>query len=389
MTPTSSGKHHLFGKRDSLKVVSVSDIHLFHRRTPTPDILKGLYQLIKDGHEMATWDLFVIPGDLFDLLGSLNNPYLDEVIEFFVYFLKKCHRHDVAVRLLEGTPAHDFKQSQLMATMNNVFFMLVNDGVDFKYVSELSIEYMEKYNLHILYVPDEWEIDPMSTYDQVLQLMRDKHLDQVDFCLLHGAFNYQIDESLNPKAHQEKLWCPLVKYYLFAGHVHFPSQYENILVSGSFDRLAHGEEQPKGWISVEIKASGEHEILFHENSLATKYLTLDVRNKTHEEALAIVEAKVKDLPPKSHLRLHSTDRDAVTDAINVLKKQYPAIHFTAKVEKQDALPVKQLQLVSKQFEAISLNPDNLKRLLDERLNQYPEIDKQHVLSLFEQYTQGR
>lgn len=385
MIPTSSGKTQQFGQQNHLKIISVSDIHLFHRRTPTDDIIRGLYQMIADEAEMQTWDLFFIPGDLFDLLGSLNNQYLEEVITFFVYFLKKCKKHDIAVRLLEGTPAHDFKQSQLMAIMNNVFHLLMNDGVDFKYVTDLSIEYMEKYNIHILYVPDEWEIDPMNTYDQVLQLMRDKHIEQVDFCLLHGAFNYQIDESLNPKAHQEKLWSPMVKYYLFAGHVHFASQYENILVGGSFDRLAHGEEQPKGWVSVEIKSSGEHEILFHENTLATTYMTLDVRGKTHEEALSLVESKIQDLKLRSHLRLHSTDRDAVTDAINVLKKQYPNIHFTAKVEKQETLPVKQLQLVSKQFEAISLHPDNLKRLIEERLTQYPDIDKQHVLSLFEQY----
>lgn len=330
--------------------------------------------------------MVVFPGDLFDRLLFLTDPYLNDILMFLTRFFKLMHKHHVVIRILEGTPAHDHKQSKVIQYVKQLIETVSeNMEIDVKHVSELSIEYIEKLGITLLYIPDEWNIDVMDTYDEVHQLMQARGLQQVDFCLFHGAFNYQIDSSLNPKAHNEELWCKLVKYYLFAGHVHYSSQYKNILVGGSFDRLAHGEEQPKGWITCEIKPSGEHEIVFHENRFATIYETVDVRGKEVEEILTLLDEKLKDYPERSHIRLLTFDRSSIADGLDVLKRRYSHFYFTTKIVGKEEKPKPTLQLVSNKFESIQLDQDNIKRIVEDRLKTLQNVDMKNVLAILDRY----
>lgn len=370
-----------------IKVAQFNDVHLGHRRTLTIDTIAGFNRILKDEQEIASWDIVFFTGDLFDHLLFLTNSYLDEILFFLSRFLHLCRKHDVIVRFLEGTPAHDHKQTRLTRILADIIELVTQDQskpIDVKHVTDLSIEYIEKLGIHVMYVPDEWHLDPIDTYNEAVQLMNDRGLEQVDFCLLHGAFNYQIDETLNPKSHPEELWCKLVRYYLFSGHVHFPSQYENILVCGSFNRLAHGEEHPKGWLTCEIKASGEHEILFHENTLATIYKTIDVRGKSPDDVMEIVKQTCEHYPPRSHIRLFVLDRDAINDGLKALRQLYSYFHFTVKVDVKEKQQ-RTLKIVNTKFEAITLDQDNIRRLLVERINALPNINNQQVVSILDKY----
>ena len=329
--------------------------------------------------------MIVYPGDLFDRLLFLTTPNLEPILMHFGRVLRLAKKHDIVIRILEGTPGHDHKQSYLFTIVNNLITTYADQiQVDCKHVTELSIEHLDKFNIDILYVPDEWSVDVLDTYNQATQLMRERNLEQVDFCLLHGAFNYQIDATLNPKAHNESLWSSIVRYYIFAGHVHFASQFDNILVAGSFDRLAHGEEQPKGYLTLEITEAGEHLIRFHENTYATIYKTIDVREKPLDEVLELVDTHCKVITRKAHIRLYTHSRDAINDGLKTLKQRYPQIFFTIKVDTKEKKQ-RTLQIVSRKFDSITLDKESIRRLMLDRVATLPHVDSNRVISILDRY----
>ena len=58
--------------------------------------------------------------------------------------------YNIILRILEGTPSHDWKQSKLFIHLND----LTKAGTDVKYIDSLSIEYIDKFGINVLY-PDE------------------------------------------------------------------------------------------------------------------------------------------------------------------------------------------------------------------------------------------
>lgn len=339
-------------------------------------------EILKDEAEVSTWDMIVIPGDLIDRLLQLNDSdNVSQILRFLSGLLRVAEKYDIVVRILHGTPGHDHRQSDLIYDVFNI----MQSKVDVKHITDLSIEYIERFNIHMLYVPDEWHHDVMETYDQTLKLLQQRNLTQVDFCLFHGAFNYQINEKLNPKAHPEELWSVLVKYYIFAGHVHYRSQYKNILVGGSFDRLAHGEEEPKGWVTCTIVSEDNHDIRFHENKHAMIYKTIDVRGMSTDEVLATVKEVVSQVPDFSHIRLWTNNRNEINDGLNTLRQQYSFIYFTIKVDEQKKKQEKTLTLVERKFTPIELNRESITRLVTERLSSLPNVNVEQVLGQLTKY----
>ena len=370
-----------YSTNDQIKPVKIAafyDVHLGHHRTTSDRIIDAFDPILKDEAEFSTWDILVFPGDLFDRSLQLTNPYLGKIFLFFARLLERCEKYGITILILEGTPGHDWKQSQVFKYIYDAINQHKKLNVDVHYVDTLTIEYLPKYDITFLYVPDEWHPDVEQTYQDAITQLETRGLKQVDFFLFNGAFNYQKDANLNPKAHLEDRWCDLVKYYIFAGHVHFRSQYKNILVGGSFDRLAHGEEQPKGWVTCEIKKTGEHEIIFHDNKLATIYKTIDIRGKTIEEILPLIDQEAKDLPLHSNVRLFTYNRDIINDSMKTIRLKYPLVHFTIKIDQKEK-KANTLKIIQHKFETIDLNPENIQRMVAERLDQYPSLNRERIL----------
>lgn len=364
-----------------LKIASISDIHLGHRQTMTSSTASGLYKVFKDDGELSTWDILAIPGDLIDRLLNLTDPSIAEIMALLAYILRKCAKHNIVILLLRGTPGHDHNQPELMLEVAK----MLDEPVKIYYSDTLSIKYIEEYGINVLFVPDEWDIDAYSTYEQTLALLREKGLTQVDYCLFHGAFNYQIDASLNPKAHNEDLWSKLVKYYIFAGHVHYKSQYKNILVAGSFDRLAHNEEEPKGYLTCQVLPSGDTKILFHENTLATIYKTLDVRGKTLEDIFEMLDDVCLNNPEYSHFRLHANKGDSIITGLKRVKEKYGHFIWNLKVDDNTKEERKKtLKLVVSEYKPIDLSKTTIQTILSERLDKLG-ADKEAVLSILAKY----
>lgn len=345
---------------DKLNIIFISDIHVFHRKTPTKTILKELkYYLEK---ELDWVDIIYISGDFYDTVLTLPKEEVAEVDGFIYWFLRACKDSDVQLRILEGTPSHDGKQGKMFVRINE----LANIQCDIKYYPELTLEYNERYGIYTLYIPDEWDA-PENTLAEVKELLKNRGIDQVDIAIMHGNFHYQLPAFIRAPKHNEEEYLKLVRYFISIGHIHRHTHLEHILAQGSFSRLAHGEEDAKGFIKATIYKDGSKEWSFVENTLATKYITIDISNIEDDRCYSYIENIIKDIPQYSHIRLVANSDNAIVKNLEMLISRYPFYYWTNKILTKDSDKVKVKSEDILNYQITNITPDNIERLLKERL----------------------
>lgn len=357
-----------------LRIAEVSDIHLGHPKTSTLEILNNLRREFPDNEETGKLDLLFLAGDIFDSLLTLDDIDVFEIKLWIHELLRMCKKRDIVVRVLEGTPSHDWKQSKNL-------FCPINDNAridaDVKYVDTLSIEYIERFGIHVLYVPDEWPPGVDDTWLQTLQLLQNHGIEKVDYAVMHGSFSYQLPAVVKTPSHDPGRYLSIVRNYIFIGHEHTKSRHERILASGSFDRLSHGQEEAKGHWRVTVRPSGTDDVVFMENKNAKTYRTIDCTGLPVEDALKRLEI-VRSFDHGSHVRVAASKNDPILTNLNVLRKQYPTLHWTSVVTETSALLATRLVDLRPSFTQINITRDNLEALIANRL-QTQAVDEQ-VLS---------
>lgn len=316
-----------------LNILEMSDVHLGHRTTPTYHIIESLNKMFKEKVTLREVDLLIIAGDLFDRLLHAPSSDIALVLDWLHWLVRVCRDNDVMIRVLEGTPSHDNKQPRLVMEVEKI----ANSGCDIKYVDDLCIEHIDRFGIDVLYIPDEYHPDTTQTLLEVRELISSKGLKQVDFAIMHGAFDYQIPAKLLNRIphHSSEAYLGLVKYLIFIGHIHQYSMYKRILSAGSTDRLKHGEEEKKGMIHVICYKSGEFDANFIVNENAMIYKTLDVRELTSEQSLALVNEVVSSVPEGSYIRIKAGADNETSNAIKTFKAHHPEFNWTTITQKQD------------------------------------------------------
>ena len=352
--------------KQKLKVGFISDVHLYHHKTPTAKIVEELkYYFNKE--KLSDLDILFIGGDFFDRLVTMSKDITIEAFDAIYYLLKYCKETDTQLRILEGTPSHDWQQSKWFIRINE----LSNIGCDVKYFTDVEIEYNERYDINVLYIPDEWDADTSKTLAYAKSLLEKKNLSQVDLAIMHGAFTYQLPQIARAPKHNEEEYLKLVKYYISIGHIHKHSVYERILAQGSFSRLIHGEEDPKGFIIAEIDPDGSMSYSFIENTLAMKYIDIDIISTTIEEAISRIKAKLADIPLSSYVRLLVNRDHPLVKNIDTILKEYPGYKWSPMKVIDDNNKEKEevSTLLFADYQAIQLTPNNLiQQLLDRLVN---------------------
>lgn len=359
------------------KVASISDIHLGHHRTRTPFILDNLRRAFPDNDETGELDLIFFAGDVFDRLLSFASEDVQEITFWLMELFDICRRRDIMVRVLEGTPSHDWKQSRIFTTVNR----LMGEKVDLKYVDTLSIEHIPRFDMTVLYVPDEWaENDADTTWKQVNDLMRSLALDKVDFACMHGMFTYQHPVSSHA-CHVMDRYLSIVRHYIFIGHVHNRSQYERILAQGSFDRDTHGQEAPKGHYRVTVEEGQDDVIEFVENYGAKIYMTIDLAGLPLDKALWNLK-KLQDYPDGSHFRLVTRRDDELFSSMATVRETYPQYVWTTQLEDLKTQETSLQQEEEDIPQPISITPDNVVSLIQARLRGVdPEVEREALALL--------
>ncbi len=346
-----------------LKMASIGDIHLGHPNTTTKEIIANLRLAFPDNAETGELDMIVFEGDVFDRLLSLPDDNVFAIKTWINSFLRMCKKRDIVVRVLEGTPSHDWGQSRLFVSVNDS----AEIGVDLKYVNDLRIEYIQKFDMTILYVPDEWEAEPDETWKQVQRLLVENGIDKVDIAVMHGSFEYQLPSHVKVPHHSSERYLSIVRHYIFIGHIHRHTVYDRILAAGSFDRLGQNEEEPKGHLRVVIRDDGRNQMTFVENKTAKIYKTIKCSGLTIDEALEKIAVECKDLPNGSRIRVEAETTDAVVSGIDVLRMKYPLLVWDTKLSTKAVSGNDMLVDMRERYSSIAIDKGNIAKLLMERI----------------------
>lgn len=346
--------------REERNIASFSDVHLGHKNTLTTHILSNLDNAFRSSTAMSQFDAIFLSGDLFDQSLMLHDPAVAHIKSWMFRVLRMCKKHDIELWILEGTPSHDWRQSSWFKFLNEE----AEIGAKVYYVDTLSIQFSEKLG-SILCVPDEWAPETDDTWRQVQQLLQQHQLEKVDYAMMHGSFAYQLPAHVTSPKHDPERYLSIVDKIITVGHVHKPSQYDRILANGSFDRLTHGEEEPKGWWHIKVGPNG-NEMLFVENKGAKIYRTVDCGELSVDDALTKLDEQ-STLPPGSAVRVEASKGAPILSSLDILRKKHPHITWTSKVAEGAQTQTKMLVDLRSNFTQIAITRSNIRELLMERV----------------------
>lgn len=352
--------------KKALRYLSLSDIHLGHKKTSTTEIIRNLdhfFDHYKSTSQFSNLDIVFIVGDLFDDLLDLSGEDIHEITLWLSRLMHFCARFKIALRILEGTPSHDWKQSKIAETVSKV----ITVPLDFKYIDTLHIERHEELQVDILYIPDEWTSSTELTFHQVQTLMKEMRLESVDLAMMHGMFGYQLrNVPGNIQKHSEANYLSIVKHFINIGHIHSFSTFDRIIAQGSFDRIAHGEEEPKGAVLCTIEPNGEGHFSFIENKGAKLYKTIELRNKDLEKSLNTIERQLGKLRENSYVRIKAAKDHPVYIAFDEVKLKFPMYYFTKmslEEEEQNNYLLIDPLTDSVPYTPVTITPENIVPLL--------------------------
>jgi len=351
-----------------VNIVVISDIHLGHDKNKTEDIIDNLNRFFKAyNHLIVKSDMIIIPGDVFDKLLSNNSKDSRLAYNWLAWLVKFCKEYGIKLRILEGTPSHDWKQVKVL---DEILKSLNIENVDYRYVDVLDIEHIDDLGLSILYIPDEWKPTAKKVYADVKKTLSKNNLDKVDIVVMHGAFDYQIPNITSDHFHNEQDYLNITNYVVLAGHVHNHSQFEKILVPGSFDRLTHADENiKKGGLYITLDVDKKtFKYQFLENKTALEFITLEYQHDSIEK----LDKQLKKLNNDGKLKhVRIVDRLGNPE-LNFLVKdfmhKYPNLKITV-TNKPDDKKVSKIKLQTKSDTLEVLDSNVIKTEIEKELKQ--------------------
>lgn len=340
-----------------INIASFSDIHLNHPNTLTEFIIRNISKyVLPDTKDTRELDIIFIGGDITDSLMEFASDNAIAYRKWVSDLLRYCAKHDIMLRIIEGTPLHDWGQAIIFIEENENHSI----GCDVKYFNDITIEKIERYNIDVLYIPDEARATTDITWDCVQQLLAANNLDMVDFAVMHGAFGYQLPDiaDIQNKVHNEENYTAIVRHYIFIGHIHQHRPNGKIIPNGSLDRLRHGEEDIKGHVRLQ-----KGQLSFIPNLGAMRYKTLNVAGMGVSAILDLVETTLKGNGDSFQVRLLANQGDVAFELVRRLNSLYP--HGRFDVANIDKVVKKKERMNMRETKISQLPTLTMDNLLDE------------------------
>ena len=352
----------------SNKILVVSDIHLGNKRTKTSKIITNLRSCLfkKENQDIK---VMFLAGDVFDTLLKLNDPDLVDIKVFIKDLLTFCNIFKIKLRILEGTPSHDWKQSLLFITLAD---LLQLRDLDIKYIDTIHVEIIKDLNMSVLYIPDEIQPTTDKTLAIAKTVIANSGLDKVDIAIMHGQFDYQLPAHIKKiPRHSSDEYLALVKKAIFIGHVHTFSMYKRIIAQGSFDRLSHNEEEKKGYVVANIREN-DFDVFFVENENARKYITIDCSEMDLDKLFITIKQTVSSIEPTSAIRIKASHNHPIFSNMKLLFDISPTISWTKLIKDQESDKEEENNIFDVSdsyinYSPVSITPDNIVELLIARL----------------------
>jgi hypothetical protein len=371
--------------KDAFRFAVISDVHLGHRRTATRYIIDNLNRYVTRASFMAQLDCLFISGDLFDDIVTLASRDSELIFDWMDRLLKLAVSTKTAIRVLEGTPSHDWEQPRHLHEKNQQREI----KADLQYIDDLSIVDDKSLGMVIGYVPDECREHCDQITHEWRELMATHGYDQVDLLIMHGMFGFQIPKAAakSVSTFNEDEWSQWSRYGIYIGHDHRFKHHYNIVVPSSFERLAHGEEERKGFLVVDIVANHVHN--YHvENIHAMKYITVNGEGLDDVTLINNVEAQLArfgelgDEFTVGRLRVQYSAEYDIGAVLKEWRAQYPTIvieserisdgkHLTMGADESFHLKGETINITAENIEGIILRelgdevPSDMSALLNE------------------------
>jgi hypothetical protein len=358
-------------------IINLTDVHLGHYKTPSQYIIDNLYMYLFPLLKQETTKLLLINGDFLDTLLYLN-PSVNIILGFIVDLLYRCNKESIVVRVVRGTYSHDRNQMSL--------FKLLYDKHkftnDLKYIDKLTYENINSLNRSFIYIPDDLPYeDSYAIIEEVKNLLSINNVSHVDYVTVHGNFAHALPENISlPKCtFSAEQFKDFVKKAVLCGHIHLVSVYENVYFSGSFDRLAHNEEERKGFFYILDMENG-FTPKFIENKNAMPYITFNMMNITDlDDIISDFDKRMdkfyKDRSVYGFVRVIHNSKEVKTILTRYVKQNYTNIIFTYKkdkTEKDNQFKLHQMKEINKDRPIPT--PDTLPKLIHERLKLKSNIE---------------
>ena len=230
----------------------------------------------------------------------------------------------------------------------------------------IEIEWLEKFGLWILYIPDEANPTAALTFEAVQYEMSRLGIKQVDICLMHGSFDYQMPFAPEHQ-HNSEAFNKLVKYFTSVGHIHQNSRKGNIIAQGSFDRICHGDEGVKGLHITTVDRRRETwSTEFIENKEAMIFKTIDLSGMELDKALKKCVKLLEGIPEGSYVRYLAESSSVLYQSQTVLQNTFAQYQWSKKATDTVARKHTVMEFTTT-FNAVQLTRENLGGLLKERV----------------------
>ena len=317
----------------TFKITAIGDLHFGNPKLKAEELYAKLFKHLYP--ELADTQLLLLTGDTYDQLTTVNSSANRYVLKFIQDIYIMSHSTGMQIRILHGTYSHDrdqvsiFDNLRLPYTRAEVVDKLTGEELsDFNNNSDMK--------LRILYVPDNLPYKHSSeVMDHIARMYKCLGWDKADIVLGHGSFDYALNcgtEHLPECTYTIEQFAPYVKDdgLIIMGHIHRPSHRANVYYCGSFDRMVHGEEEPKGFYTFTYTSHWTSK--FHVNTDAYKFITIqpegdDLDTRAHDLLSKIAKAFPDG---RGYLRvLYDNSEDRVIYH-RICIQTYPDIIFTGK-----------------------------------------------------------
>ncbi len=347
-----------------MKFIVVSDLHLGSRKTPTESTIKGLKKCIFNLQALKDIDAVFFTGDFTDRELSYSSTEAMLITEFEAYMLRIADDTNTALRILEGTPYHEWGQVEHLIRIKNGLGL----STDVEYYTGFQIVTDPTLDLVIGYVCDEYS----TSYVDAEKIVEEKLITlgvKPDLFFLHGFFGFQVPK-LDIKTYDENKWKNWA-YAIYIGHDHTNKSKGIITIPGSFNRTSHGEEGPKGYLVVE-KVGNRYKTEFKINPYATKYITLefndtsDVDVYTYVTDILNLRRALNDdtYLTSGRLKLRLSPSHNLTNAIRDWRKAFPNIGLDVEIKKKQKIEVIEYnERLLRENNVINITADNISDLL--------------------------
>lgn len=278
--------------------------------------------------------VIVIAGDLLDKKLAMNttaaifcNLLISTLVKEFP---------DTYILVIHGTITHDYNQ---LDSFNHYV------SEKFRIYKGATVDYIN--GMKFLILPEEYHTSK-DAYGELLE-------DSYDFVFGHGMFDHVAHYTSTESFKKNKCVFSYKDFknvygYVFFGHIHKSTIYKNIIYTGSFPRFSHGEEEPKGFYTVDYDKEKKKatNLLFRENRAAKTYKTI-LFSTLPESRNEFLKALKNSVSTYDYVRISidtplkiDSERERVQDIMGLVKTSKNVVLHKMKqtVEKQTVNPEK-------------------------------------------------